>query len=219
MDAWFKDIADYTKVEDYLFLIPAALGVEMITLFLVKYAGQKPFFKVDALNDWYERFGIFAVGADVLSLLIGVTFARYIYTTISPGLWSPILFVITAVIFQLFHDAFFYFAVIRQMNPRTNEMIEVFQDYAKENGGKILFADALMVSGTAIGAMVMKGFPPHLAATKMLFTLYAICFILFTASSKTLVAQIPPKAEQKPNPEATPYQPRIVPSSTWEAAF
>jgi hypothetical protein len=87
MDAWFKDIADYTKVEDYLFLIPAALVVEMITLFLVKYAGQKPYFKVDALNDWYERFGLAAVGADVLSLLIGVTVTRYIYTTISPDLW------------------------------------------------------------------------------------------------------------------------------------
>ena len=219
MDAWFKDIADYTKVEDYLFLIPAALVVEMITLFLVKYAGQKPYFKVDALNDWYERFGLAAVGADVLSLLIGVTVARYIYTTISPDLWSPIFFVITAIIFQLFHDLFFYFAVIRQMNPRTNEMIEVFQDYAKENGGKILFADALMVSGTAIGAMVMKGLPPHLATSKMLVTLYAICFILFTASSKTLVAQIPSKAEQQPKPDATPYQPRIVPSSTWDAVF
>ena len=190
------DISNTTDSQDLVFIGTAAVFVELITLFLVKYAGSKPTVGTMALNDWYERFGIFAVGADVLSLMIGVMAARFLYTYFFKSVmnWSPLYFMLCVVLFQLFHDLFFYFTTINGLPRGYNEMIDVFQDYAKENGAKILVADALMVIATAGGAMYLKSVPLHFVFIGLLVLLYALCFILFTAPTPTAAQKYQEKA-------------------------
>jgi hypothetical protein len=207
------DISNTTDSQDLVFIGTAAVFVELITLFLVKYAGSKPTVGTMALNDWYERFGIFAVGADVMSLMIGVVAARFLYTYFFKSVmdWSPLYFMLCVVLFQLFHDLFFYFTTIKGLPRGYNEMIDVFQDYAKENGAKILVADALMVIGTAGGAMYLKSVPLHFVFIGLLVLLYALCFILFTAPTPTTAqayqasTPIPkaPQGQQAPPPSSS----------------
>jgi len=169
-----------------------------------------------ALNDWYERFGIFAVGADVMSLMIGVVAARFLYTYFFKSVmdWSPLYFMLCVVLFQLFHDLLFYFTTIKGLPRGYNEMIDVFQDYAKENGAKILVADALMVIATAGGAMYLKSIPLHFVFIGLLVLLYALCFILFTAPTPTTAqayqasTPIPkaPQGQQAPPPPKQNFQ-------------
>jgi len=142
---------------------------------------------VIALNDWYERFGFFAVAADIFSAMIGVVGARFLYTYLFKSVmdWSPLYFILCVVLFQVFHDLFFYFTTIKGLPRGHNEMIDVFQDYAKENGAKILVADAAIVIGTALGAMYLKSIPLHFVFISLLVALYALCFILFTAPTPT----------------------------------
>jgi|GEM_PF-1656458 len=206
------DISNTTESQDLVFIGTAAIFVELITLFLVKYAGSQPTVGTMALNDWYERFGVFAVGADVMSLMIGVVAARFLYTYFFKSVmnWSPLYFILCVVLFQLFHDLLFYFTTIKGLPRGYNEMIDVFQDYAKENGAKILVADALMVIGTALGAMYLKSAPLHFVLIGLLVLLYALCFILFTAPTPTAAqayqASTPvPKVTQ--GQEATPPPP------------
>jgi len=207
------DISNTTDSQDLVFIGTAAIFVELITLFLVKYAGSKPTVGTMALNDWYERFGIFAVGADVMSLMIGVVAARFLYTYFFKSVmdWSPLYFMLCVVIFQLFHDLFFYFTTIKGLPRGYNEMIDVFQNYAKENGAKILVADALMVIATAGGAMYLKSIPLHFVFIGLLVLLYALCFILFTAPTPTTaqayqVSTPIPKAPQGPQTPPPPKQ-------------
>jgi cell division protein FtsW (lipid II flippase) len=89
-------------------------------------------------------------------------------------------------------------------------MIDVFQDYAKENGAKILVADALMLIATAGAAMYLKSVPLHFVLIGLLGILYALCFILFTAPTPTVaqayqastpISKAPQGQEAQPSPK------------------
>ena len=156
------DISNYTNNNDWLYIIVAALVVDTFVIYRVKYT-EDTSFGVNALDDWYNRFGVLAFAADVLSLLIGIAAARYIFTGLKMK-WSPAAFLLVVVLFQLAHDLFFYAAIITQMPRGKNEMIDVFQDYGKENGAKILVADAAMMIGTGLISMLLKSAPAHVTA-------------------------------------------------------
>ena len=205
------DISNVTDSQDLVFIGTAAVFVEFVVLFLTKYSGTKPTFGVIALNDWYERFGIFAVAADIFSAMIGVVGARFLYTYLFKSVmdWSPLYFILCVVLFQVFHDLFFYLTTIQTLPRGHNEMIDVFQDYAKENGAKILVADAAIVIGTALGAMYLKSIPLHFVLIGLLVALYALRFILFTAPTPTVAqtyqASTPiPKAPQAQQGQQAP---------------
>jgi hypothetical protein len=172
------NIADYKNNRDWFFIVVAAFVVDFVVIVMTRYAGQKPYFNVTALNQWYNKFGVLAVGSDVLSALIGVMGARYIYTL--AGLNGAHYFLLALVAFQLAHDVFFYEAVIKPMRKGENQMIDVFKNYAKENGAKILVADALIVLATAAGGSLLKALPEHYTVATGLVTLYSLCYILYT---------------------------------------
>lgn len=172
------NIADYNNNRDWFFILAAALVVEFVVILLTRYAGRKPYFGVTALNQWYNKFGVIAVGSDVFSALIGVMVARYIYTL--SGLQGALYFLLILVAFQLVHDLFFYEAVIKQMRKGDNQMIDVFKNYARENGAKILVSDALIVLATAAGGSLLKALPDHFTIATGFVTIYSLCYILYT---------------------------------------
>jgi len=145
---------------------------------MTRYAGPRPFFKVDALNDWYTRFGALAAISDITSALIGVAAARYIYTGLA--LKGVLAFAACIVAFQLAHDIFFYLAVILPVPTGENEMIDVFKAYAAENGAMILVADALILLSTAGLGAFLKSLPAHYTVSTALASIYAMTYILYT---------------------------------------
>jgi hypothetical protein len=90
------------------------------------------------------------------------------------------MFVLSILAFQLFHDLFFYFAVIQTLPEGENKMIDVFKAYAASGQGRILVADAAMMIGSALLASTLVSLP----ALATLFTgslaIYAIPYILTT---------------------------------------
>lgn len=171
-------ISDATNNTDWIYLLPASIIVDCIVLFMAKYPGTHPTFRVDALNEWYARFGIFAVMSDVLSILIGIMVARYIYTYLKFDGVLPFLAILIA--FQMSHDIFFYLGVILPMPAGHNQMIDVFKAYAQENGILILGADALMILSTVALGSILKSLPRHITIASLFLTLYTLTYILFT---------------------------------------
>jgi hypothetical protein len=174
----FSDITKFSTTGDWLYLVTAVCLVDFVVIMLAKYPGRDPFFKVGQLNEWYDRFGVFAVASDVLSILIGIFFARYIYSAL--GLNNPLYFVAILLAFQLAHDLFFYVAVIQQLPAGHNQMIDVFKAYGAENGAKILVSDALMMLGSVGVASYLKSLPAQYTIGVLFITLYSICYSVFT---------------------------------------
>jgi uncharacterized protein YacL len=172
------DITNYKNNGDWFYLVPAVLVVDVIVIFLTKYAGKNPTFKVNSLNEWYTKFGLSAVASDVLSILLGLMVTRYIYT--SMNFKNPLLFLLILVLFQLAHDIFFYTQVILKLPKGHNQMIDVFKSYADENGAKVLVADATMMISSAVLASLLKSSEAHVTIATLLITLYSMTYIIYT---------------------------------------
>jgi hypothetical protein len=172
------NITNYNQTGDWFYIVIAAIVVDFAVIYMTKYPGPNPFFKVQALNDWYTRFGALAAVSDITSALIGIAAARYIYTAM--GLKGVAAFVACIVGFQLFHDAFFYLAVIKPLPKGENAMIDVFKAYAVENGAMILIADALILLATAGLGSALKELPVHYTISTAFVTIYAMTYILYT---------------------------------------
>jgi len=174
------DIGNYKNTYDLLYILVAVLFVDVFVIFLVRFA---PEIFGQSLNRWYDLFGLNAVIADVLIIVIGFVIARYIYTAwVKPkygeGKWSPLQFTGVAVVVQLIHDLAFYFGIITQVPRGANMMIDVFKDYS-EGGAKILAGDAAMMVGSSLLAMGLKSQPVHIVAAFSLVVSYILPYVLF----------------------------------------
>ncbi len=176
------DISNYRNVSDLLYIVIAVLAIEVIVLFAVRYL---PEVFGQHLNRWYDLFGLNAVIADVMIIVVGFLIARYLYTLwvrrkFAGGQWSPLKFTGTLVGVQLIHDLLFYYGVIQQIPRGHNIMMDVFKDYAASGGAKILAGDAAMMIGSAGLAMLLKGQPLHIVASVGSLLVYAVPYILYT---------------------------------------
>jgi hypothetical protein len=159
-------------------LIGAAIWVDFIVMMITKLGpGQRvPFLPpAGALKLWYDKFGLAAVSADVLSAVIGVLLATFFF----PNAWGLGL-VFASIFIQVLHDLFFYF-VILAVPQGQNQMIDVFKAYADEGGWTILLADALIMTGTVTIATVWDLlFSYRFIAFQTLLGMYSLIYITYT---------------------------------------
>ena len=120
-----------------LALLNAALLTELVVIVLTIYA-----FKSKTLTQWYREFGIGAVIADVLILVLVVWLSHFLYQG------NIFVTACIAVGIQLTHDLLF--AAFIQRYHGTSPIFNLFKGYTKENGAYILVADAAMVLSTVI---------------------------------------------------------------------
>jgi uncharacterized protein YacL len=148
----FKNISNFYNVNDYLYILNAAIIVDLIVIYL----SNINYIKSVSLKKWYRLFGLSAFIADVFSIIIGIILARFFYSMIFKKYYL-ILFIILAVIIQLIHDLLFYklFSLVKK---GTNKMLDVFKEYANEMSYKILIADAEMIISTCIISSILANF-------------------------------------------------------------
>ena len=162
-----------------LSLLAAATWVDFVVMVTIRVApGQHFSFlpPTGALTLWYDKFGLAAVAADVLSLMIGVLIATLLF----PNAYGLSL-VAAAILVQLLHDVFFYFVVIRGLPQGQNQMIDVFKSYADEGGWTILLADAMIMTGTvAIATVWDLFFSYRFIAFQTLLGMYSLIYITYT---------------------------------------
>jgi hypothetical protein len=173
----FPDISDFHNNSDLLFIALGTLMTDVIVLFLTRYF---PNIFGEALNTWYDKFGLSAVLSDVTVIMIGFQITRYIYTTfIAPTIsWSPLYFLALLVLVQAIHDLFFFLAVIVPLPEGLNQMIDVFKSYTK-GGTKIIGGDSLLMISSFALATLFKGNPEHITASTTLVILYTLPYILY----------------------------------------
>ena len=174
----FADISK-TNLGTFGTILVAVIIVDLIVLFLMK-LGPNPFGK--ELNVWYNKFGLNAVIADVLSITLGFLIAQYIYrAAIFPRYgWSLPLFLGVLLAVQIIHDLFFNFGVIQTIPQGHNDMIDVFKSYAVENSAKILIADASMMIGSALIASTLYSYPTPVTIFAGALAVYTVPYILTT---------------------------------------
>lgn len=207
MDFELPEISNFREVSDLYYIFFGILTVDVVVLFLTRY------YKVGGkyLNEWYDEFNVLAVLADVLIIFIGFLIARYIYTAYfyERFEWNPVYFIILLCIVQLIHDVVFYFLAIKPIPTGHNEMMDTFKRYADDLGLKILGADAMLMIGSALTAMLFKLVPFHVFVSISSVVSYALPYILFTrnpyvAEEKERIVAL--SKEKKTDPKLDAYK-------------
>jgi succinate dehydrogenase hydrophobic anchor subunit len=159
-------------------ILSAALWVDFAVMTLIKVVPSPVWFlpPTGALSLWYDKFGLAAVSADVLSLFLGVLLATFLF----PGA-TGLQLVMAAIFVQMVHDIFFYIVVIQGLPQGQNSMIDVFKSYASEGSWKILVADALMITSVVALARLSDLFFSYRAiAFQALLGMYSLIYITYT---------------------------------------
>jgi hypothetical protein len=170
----FKNISNFNNIEDYLSIITAAIIIDMVPI-IGTLSGN---INLKSLNNWYINFGLSAVLADVLSIVLGIVLSRYIYPFIFSK-YSLIKFIILTCIIQNIHDLLFaklFFSI-----PKNKSFIlDTFKEYAIESGFSILYIDSLMMIFTILLAGYLANFNKNTNIIILMICLYIFPYLLYS---------------------------------------
>jgi uncharacterized protein YacL len=137
----FKDISNFSNINDYLPILNGCISADLIIIFLLYHGVFKSYY----LQKWYKKYQLSAVIADVLILVIGIILARFFYKYFFPlqgfNIWK---FTGLAVIIQIIHDILFYL-FFKSVPTGYNVMLDFFKDYAREVGVGAILGDSFMM--------------------------------------------------------------------------
>jgi len=170
------DLSDYKYFPQ---ILVAVLIVDLIVIFLVRFF---PGFWGSTINVWYDRFGLSAVIADVLVIVLGFMLAQYVYRNYlrtNYG-WNPYIFGALLVGIQVLHDLLFYFGVIKPIPKGHNAMMDVFKTYADRGGSKVVIADTAMMLGSFGIASYLASAGSQVTLFSGVLAAYAVPYILTT---------------------------------------
>lgn len=152
-------------------LLTAVAWVDFAVIVLSKF-----FPLTKALGTWYADFGMVAVGADVLIIVLGIALAMLVFPGISG--WA---LVTTSVIIQVVHDILFYLLVIQGVPAGQNAIIDLFKKYSAEGSWKIIVADSAMVASSVL---LMEAMDNNLLDNQIAFlgvlAVYSLLYIIYT---------------------------------------
>jgi len=144
--------------------------VDFVTIVLSK------FFNLGkSLDKWYAKFGMTAVLSDCLIIVLGIQLALLIEPKAG---WFHLLVIALAI--QIFHDIWFYFAIVVPIPKGHNQIIDLFKEYADENSWKIIVADSLMVGSTVVLAELLSYYHESVVSFVGLLATYALTYIIYT---------------------------------------
>jgi hypothetical protein len=169
-----ENLSNFNNTKDYLPIITSALIVDLFVIILAVFN----IIKIKSLNTWYKKFSLSAVLADVLSIVIGIIIARYLYPFIFKE-YSLLKFLFLTVIVQLTHDLLF--ALFFNSIPRDkSSILDIFKDYVLEVGIKILLVDALMMISTIIIASYLSKYSQNGLIIIFIIMLYITPYLLYS---------------------------------------
>jgi hypothetical protein len=169
----FANIANFSNTNDY---IPLFNGVMITDLFVILLLNMG-IIKSRVLREWYDKYNLSAVIADVLIIMIGLIITRYVYYSIFKE-FSIIKFVFVAIIVQIIHDILFY--VFFSSVPRgMNQMIDTFKDYAKDVSYKAILSDSGMMVMAAFIASYLANQSANTNMIVMIVSLYFLPYFIY----------------------------------------
>lgn len=172
-------LTDIRSIADTRFWMPiaaAAAVVDTAGLFVWRYTSPPG----APINKWYDRFGLAAYGADVLSMIIGVVLTQLVTARLG-GPWSPLTFCAVAVAIQMVHDIFFAAVVVPSVPKGRNSIMDLMMEYTHISWPQgVLVVDAIYMILTSLIAMALASLDPSISWMMLLVTLYTTMYVLFT---------------------------------------
>ena len=169
----FANISNFNNISDYLPLLNGALLVEIVIIYLTL---NGIIIKSKYLTYWYKHYGLSAVLADILIVMIGLILTRFFYHYLFKS-FNIVYFIILALVIQIIHDVIFY--LFFTMIPRgSNAMLDVFKNYATEMGASAIVGDSSIIIFSALLGSLMATASVNINIIYLIVLLYTLPYIL-----------------------------------------
>ena len=162
------NISNFYNTNDYLPLFNAVLITDLFVILLL----NTNIIESKVLREWYTKYNLSAVIADVFIILIGLIITRAIYYYVFDR-FSILSFIILAVAVQVIHDVLFYL-FFKNVPRGVNKMLDTFKDYAKEASYKAILSD----SGMMILSCLLASFLVNQSTNTNIITFVVIVYLL-----------------------------------------
>jgi len=170
----FNNISDFNNINNYLPILNAIIITDLFVLYRV----VSKQIKIKSLLEWYNKFGLLAIIADVLSIMIGIIIARFIYSLLFKK-FNIVLFCFVAVLVQLLHDISFAY-LFNSISYGKSLILDVFKRYGKEVGYIILLADASMIISSIIIGSLLSNLSLNINIIILIILLYILPYLLYS---------------------------------------
>jgi uncharacterized protein YacL len=176
----FTDISKFNNISDYLPILNGSLLADILIIFATFYLPN--IIGSNKLADWYKKYGLSAVIADTLILVIGMIIARALYSKIFGDDFSILKFAFLVLVIQIIHDFVFYFGIIKTLPRGINHMIDMFKDYAQEVSAGAVVGDSIMITMAVIFASLFTGCDNNTNIIIMIILVYLIPYVVHAKS-------------------------------------
>jgi hypothetical protein len=135
-----KPTINFDNKFEYLPIITANIYAD---LFIIFATFSRVYYKILTLENWYKKYRLSAMIADILIGVLYILLGRYLVYTLklNVGLTA---FAFLCVVIQVIFDFLFY-VVFTLVPLGTNNMLDFFKGYSKEVGANALLGDSVLV--------------------------------------------------------------------------
>ena len=170
-----KPTIDLKDKFEYIPIITANIYAD---LFIIFATFSRIYYKSVTLEDWYKKYRLSAMIADILIGVLYILLGRYLVYTLKlkVGLTS---FAFICVVIQVIFDFLFYL-LFTIMPLGTNNMLDFFKGYAKEVGINALFGDSILVVFAVILSALLNASTFDTNIVFLILSIYLTPYFIYT---------------------------------------
>jgi len=132
-----------TNFRDKFEYVPIITANIYADLFIIYVTFSRIYYKFVTLEDWYKKYRLMAMVADILIGVLYILLGRYLVYSLDLNIGLTV-FALLCVVIQVIFDFLFYL-LFTIVPLGTNHMLDFFKSYSKEVGVNALFGDSVLV--------------------------------------------------------------------------
>jgi|TARA_Y100000591_G_scaffold323180_1_gene340602 hypothetical protein len=169
-----KPTINYSNKFEYIPIITANIYADLLIVFMTF---SLLIYNSKTLTEWYKKYRLSAMTADILIGVLYILLARYLVYkfNIQPSLFQ---FALIAVGVQLIFDFLFY--IFFSLTPiGSNHMLDFFKRYAKDVGYNALLGDSILVLFAVVVSAFLNGQSFDVNMISLIVSIYLVPYIIY----------------------------------------
>jgi len=169
-----KPCTHFQDKSEYLPILTANIIADLVIIFLTF---TKILFITDSLTEWYKKYRLSAMIADILIGVLYILLARYFVYSFRLNIGLT-LFAFLAVVIQIVFDFLFYLFFI-SVPMGQNDMLDFFKRYAKDVKQDAIFGDSVLVILAVILSAIFNSFGFDFNIVMLILSVYLTPYFIY----------------------------------------
>ena len=169
-----KPCTHFLDKSEYLPILTANIIADLFIIFLTF---TKILYTSESLIEWYKKYRLSAMIADILIGVLYILLARYFVYSFRLNIGLT-LFALLAVVIQIIFDFLFYLFFI-SVPVGQNDMLDFFKKYAKDVKQDALFGDSVLVILAVILSAFFNSFGFDFNIVMLILSVYLTPYFIY----------------------------------------